>query len=99
MNGQIKRYIYIIGTICIVFLVGSIFIRILPWLILIGVIGYIIMKIIGFIKVKKEQKNSNDIKNNYRNQDINKESTDDYTDYTNGEIIDVEYEDIDDKEK
>ncbi|AWK49712.1 hypothetical protein DIC82_00770 [Clostridium beijerinckii] len=99
MNGQIKRYIYIIGTICMVFLVGSIFIRILPWLILIGVIGYIIMKIIGFIKVKKEQKNSNDIKNNYRNQDINKESTDDYTDYTNGEIIDVEYEDIDDKEK
>ena len=96
MNEQIKKYIYIIGTICIVFLVGSIFIRILPWLILIGVISYIIMKITGFIKVKKEQKNSNDIKNNYRNQDINKESTDDYT---NGEIIDVEYEDIDDKEK
>ena len=96
MNEQIKKYIYIIGTICIVFLVGSIFIRILPWLILIGVISYIIMKITGFIKVKKEQKNSNDIKNNYKNQDINKESTDDYT---NGEIIDVEYEDIDDKEK
>ncbi|HEX9027237.1 MAG TPA: hypothetical protein VF839_12335 [Clostridium sp.] len=96
MNEQIKKYIYIIGTICIVFLVGSIFIRILPWLILIGIITYIIMKIIGFIKVKKEQKNSNDIKNNYRNQDINKESADDYT---NGEIIDVEYEDIDDKEK
>ena len=96
MNEQIKKYIYIIGTIFIVFLVGSIFIRILPWLILIGIITYIIMKIIGFIKVKKEQKNSNDIKNNYRNQDINKESADDYT---NGEIIDVEYEDIDDKEK
>jgi len=96
MNEQIKKYIYIIGTICIVFLVGSIFIRILPWLILIGIITYIIMKIIGFIKVKKEQKNSNDIKNNYRNQDINKESADDYT---NGEIIDVEYEDIEDKEK
>ena len=96
MNEQIKKYIYIIGTIFIVFLVGSIFIRILPWLILIGVISYIIMKITGFIKVKKEQKNSNDIKNNYKNQDINKEPTDDYT---NGEIIDVEYEDIDDKEK
>jgi len=96
MNGDIKRYIYIIGTICIVFLVGSIFIRILPWLILIGAMAYIIIKVMGFIKVKKEQKNSNDIKNNYRNQDINKESTDDYT---NGEIIDVEYEDIDDKEK
>ncbi len=96
MNEQIKKYIYIIGTICMVFLVGSIFIRILPGLILIGVIAYIIIKIMAFIKVKKEQKNSNDIKNNYRNQDINKESTDDYT---NGEIIDVEYEDIDDKEK
>lgn len=96
MNEQIKKYIYIIGTIFMLFLVGSIFIRILPWLILIGVITYIIIKIMGFIKVKKEQKNSNDIKNNYRNQDINKESTDDYT---NGEIIDVEYEDIDDKEK
>jgi len=96
MNEQIKKYIYIIGTIFIVFLVGSIFIRILPWLILIGAMAYIIIKVMGFIKVKKEQKNSNDIKNNYRNQDINKESTDDYT---NGEIIDVEYEDIDDKEK
>ena len=94
MNEQIKKYIYIIGTICIVFLVGSIFIRILPWLILIGAIAYIIIKIMGFIKVKKEQKNSNDIKNNYRNQDINKESTDDYT---NGEVIDVEYEDVDKK--
>ena len=96
MNEQIKKYIYIIGTIFIVFLVGSIFIRILPWLILIGAMAYIIIKVMGFIKVKKEQKNSNDIKNNYRNQDINKESADDYT---NGEIIDVEYEDIDDKEK
>ena len=56
MNGNIKRYIYIIVTICIVFLVGAIFIRILPWLLLAGSIAYMVTKIVGLIKEKKQQK-------------------------------------------
>lgn len=97
MNGNITRYIYIIGTICIVFLLGSILIRILPWLLLFGLITYIIMKIVEFAKGKKQQKNSNNFNFNNRsdNEDSYKESNDDYT---NGEVIDVEYEDIDTKE-
>lgn len=98
MNGQIKKYIYIIGTICIVFLVGAIFIHILPWLLVAGFIAYIVMKIVGFAKGKKQQKNLNnfDFNNRNDNEDSYKESIDDYT---TGEVIDVEYEDIDNKEE
>ncbi len=94
MNGNIKKYIYIIGTICIVFIVGRIFLRIFPWLLLAGIIAYIVIKIMGFIKGKKKQNNPNDINNKYDNVEEYEASTDDYT---NGEIIDVEYEDIDNK--
>jgi hypothetical protein len=94
MNGNIKRYIYIIGTICIVFLLGSILIRNLPWILLVGFITYIVMKIVGFAKGKKQQKNENkfDFNNRSDSEDSHKESTDDYT---TGEVIDVEYEEVD----
>ena len=95
MNGQIKKYVYIIGTIYIVFLLGSIFVRILPYLILFGVITYGVMKIIGFAKVKKQQKDSNKV--DFNNSDDN--YTDSYKDsndeYTSGEVIDVDYEEVD----
>lgn len=96
MNREFKRYMYIIGTICIIFLVGSLILHILPWLLIAGVIIYIVMKIVGFFKEKKRKKNLN----NYYNNDIDKEvySTP-VDDYTTGEIIDVEYEDVDKKEK
>ncbi|BCZ45259.1 hypothetical protein psyc5s11_13260 [Clostridium gelidum] len=94
MNGQIKKYIYIIGTICIVFLVGKVFLNILPYFILFGLVTYVVMKIIGFIKVKKEKKDSNkfDLKNTADNVDNYKDSTDDYI---SGEVIDVDYEEVD----
>lgn len=94
MNGDIKRYIYIIGTICILFLAGAIFLQILPWLLVIGFITYIVIKIVGFVKGKKQQNNF-DFNNRNDNEDSYKESIDDYT---TGEVIDVEYEDIDNKE-
>ena len=96
MNGQIKKYIYIIGTICILFFVGALFIKILPGLLLVGLITYGIMKIVGFAKGKKQQKDSNNFKFNKRDDNVDsyKTSTDDYT---NGEVIDVEYEDVDNK--
>ena len=95
MNGQIKKYIYIIGTICIVFLLGSIFVRIFPYLILLGLVTYGVMKIVGFVKGKKQQKDSNkgDFNNkNHNDIDSYKDSTDEYT---SGEVIDVDYEEID----
>ena len=94
MNGQIKKYIYIIGTICIVFLVGKVFLNILPYLILFGLVTYVVTKIVGFIKVKKEKKDSNkfDLKNSDENVDNYKDSTDDYI---SGEVIDVDYEEVD----
>jgi len=92
MNGDIKRYIYIIGTVCIVFLVGAVVLHVLPWLLLAGFITYVVMKIVGAVRKKKEKKDKNnfDINSSYDNKYIYQMSTDDY----NGEIIDVEYEDV-----
>lgn len=94
MNGDIKRYIYIIAGIVVMFFAVSVFLHILPWLLLAGVIGYVITKVVGFIKAKTEEKHSNKFDNgkddayNYNVQS---------DDYTNGEVIDVDYEDVDDK--
>lgn len=94
MNGQMKKYIYIIGTICILFFGGVIFIKLLPWLILAGVIGYGIMKINSFIKGNKE---SDTISNSeFKNQHNDENSFENGSEsYTNGDIIDVDYEEVD----
>ncbi|OCA96725.1 hypothetical protein [Clostridium beijerinckii] len=96
MNREFKRYMYIIGTICIIFLVGSLILHILPWLLIAGVIIYIVMKIVGFFKEKRRKKNLNNYYNNDRDKEVYSSPIDDYT---TGEIIDVEYEDVDKKEK
>jgi hypothetical protein len=93
MNVDFKRYIYIIGTICVIFLVGSIILHVLPWLLLAGLVGYIITKIVGFIKGNIHKKGSNKIDNNDKIYSYNPQADD----YTNGEVIDVEYEDVDNK--
>ncbi|NRT73580.1 hypothetical protein [Clostridium beijerinckii] len=98
MNREFKRYMYIIGTICIIFLVGSLILHILPWLLIAGVIIYIVMKIVGFFREKKRKKNLNNYYNNESDRDKEVYSTP-VDDYTTGEIIDVEYEDVDKKEK
>ena len=94
MNRDLKRYIYIIGTVCVVFFVVSIFMHVLPWLLLGGFIAYIITKIVRFIKGKSKEKDSSKF-------DTNKDNEYNYSipsdEYTNGEVIDVEYEDVDNK--
>lgn len=94
MNGQIKKYIYIFGTICILVLAGVIFVKILPFLILTGIIGYGIMKISNFIKSKKENDtiSNSEFKNQYNNEDTFENGSESYT---NGDIIDVDYEEVD----
>jgi len=94
MNREFKRYMYIIGTICIIFLVGSIILHILPWLLIAGVVVYIVMKIVGFFREKKRKKNLNSY---YRKDKDNEVYSAPVDDYTTGEIIDVEYEDVEKK--
>ncbi len=96
MNREFKRYMYIIGTICIIFLVGSLILHILPWLLIAGVVVYIVMKIVGFFKEKKRKTNLNSYYSKDKDKEVYSTSVDDYT---TGEIIDVEYEDVDKKEK
>lgn len=96
MNGNFKKYIYIAVTILIVFFVFTTIFKLLPWLILTGIIIYAVMKIIGFLKGKTKEK---DLGNDQKSRDIEYNYKEQADDYTNGEIIDVEYEDIGDKKK
>lgn len=50
----------------------------------------------GIFKEKKRKKNLNNYYNNDRDKEVYSTPVDDYT---TGEIIDVEYEDVDKKEK
>lgn len=94
MNGQIKKYIYIIGTICVLTLAGAIFIKILPWLILAGFIGYGIIKIKDAVNSRKEKDTIDD--SQFKNQYNNKNNFENGSEsYTNGHVIDVDYEEID----
>ena len=94
MNGQIKKYVYIIVTICVVVLAVKVFIKILPGLIIAGVITYGIMKIRSFLRSKKERENlsNSEFKSEHNDQDSFENASDSYT---NGDIIDVDYEEID----
>ncbi|MFT8349434.1 hypothetical protein [Clostridium saccharoperbutylacetonicum] len=94
MNGELKKYIYIIGTVLLLFFVFKIFVKIFPWLLLAGGIIYIITKVVQFIKGKNEARNSDKI-SNAKDEKYDYDIQSD--DYTNGEVIDVEYEDVDSK--
>ena len=98
MNGQIKKYIYMIVTICVVVLAGILFIKILPWLILAGVIAYGIIKIRGLFKGRKENDtlNNSEIRSEHNNEDSFENGSESYT---NGDIIDVDYEEVDKDKK
>lgn len=94
MNGQIKKYIYIIGTICVLVLAGLIFVKILPFLILAGIVGYGVVKITSFIKSKKENDTigNSEVNHQYNNEDTFENGSESYT---SGDIIDVDYEEVD----
>lgn len=93
-----NRYIYIIGTICVLFLVVTLFVKLLPFLIIAGVIIYAIVKLKG--KFKNGKRDNDIVNKNTYNSSTNSDVNNIYTssdDYTNGEIIDVDYEDVDNK--
>ena len=95
MNGDIKRYIYIIAGLCIGFFALSVFLHILPWLLLVGGIGYIITKIVKFIKGKNKERISDKFEDSKVDEYDYNTSSDDYS---TGEVIDVEYEDVNEEQ-
>lgn len=91
MNINIRKYIYIISAVCIVILIGVILKYILPVILIVGIIAYAAIKIRRFINIKKKEKEIN----NYKSDENQYNYQTPTEDYTNGEIIDVEYEEVD----
>jgi amino acid transporter len=81
MNRELKKYIYIIATVCVVFFVISIIFKVLPWLLVGGFIAYIIIKIVKFVKGKSKEKDLSKFNTSKDNEDNDE--------YDNGEVIDV----------
>lgn len=93
-----NKYVYIIGTICVLFVIGALFIKLLPFLVIAGVVIYVITALKGKIAAKKED----DMEKGYGSYNSENNNVEDIynssDDYTNGEIIDVDdYEDVDKK--
>ncbi|MDO5517229.1 MAG: hypothetical protein Q4F66_06705 [Clostridium sp.] len=96
MNRDFKKLIYIVIGVSIFIMVAKLFIRLLPWLIVVGGIIYIVAKVKGAIEKKKLNDNSFN-EDNYADSNDDTVYNSDPEDYTNGEVIDVDYEDVDKK--
>ncbi|CDH89973.1 hypothetical protein CB17B0984 [Clostridium botulinum B str. Eklund 17B (NRP)] len=70
----------------------------MPYILLVGVIAYLLIKLISFIKGKKDKLNG-DVRKNKNVYENNKEFTYDSDDDLVGDIIDVEYEEVDKDKK
>ena len=93
-----NKYIYIIGTVFVLSVVATLFIKLLPFLIVAGIVIYGITALKGKSIAKKQGEMKKEYKsNNHRNNNVSDvyNSSDNYTD---GEIIDVyDYEDVEKK--
>lgn len=96
MNRDFKRLIYMIIGISIIIVIVKLFIKLLPWFILVAGIVYVVSKFKNSIEEKKLKNNKYE-ESSYKDnvyQNIYESNPDNYT---NGEIIDVDYEDVDKK--
>lgn len=91
MNESIRKYIYLFVTICILIVVAKLFISILPLLLIAAIVIYAVSKIKKMINDKSETNKHNMNSNTTYNKETY-ESADD--DYSNGQVIDVDYEDV-----
>ncbi|WP_252250131.1 hypothetical protein [Clostridium sp. ZBS13] len=98
MKGNFRSILYFISSTCIIILIVSLFFSILPYILLVGVIAYLLIKLISFIKGKKDKLNEN-VRKNKNVYENNKEFTYDSNDDLVGDIIDVEYEEVDKDKK
>lgn len=97
MNGKFKGLIYGAGAICIVVLAVKLFVHVLPWLLIIGLAAYVLTKVTTLIKNAKAKKNSQNFTDNgnYESKIDSYSEDDDY----NGDVIDVDYEEVDKNER
>lgn len=93
MKMDIKKYVYVFIAICVIFFIGKILRYLLPIIVVFGLVTYAAIKIRGFIKRRKNQKEINNY-NKHENEYNYEKQTDEYT---TGEIIDVDYEEVDSK--
>ena len=91
-----NKYIYLLGTVIILFVAATLFIKLLPILIAAGVIIYAVSAVKKKIKASKKDTNINN--RNSSNNDTYVEDLHNSQNYTNGEVIDVDYyEDVEKK--
>ena len=88
MSGNFKGLMYTAGVVFILIIVAKLFIRMLPWLILAGGGVYLYTKVKGKLKENKS-------KNITNNSNMNTYS--DAQGYDSGDIIDVDFEEVDNK--
>lgn len=96
MNSGFKTLLYILGVFLVITLILNLAITILPWALLFGGILYIFFKIKGWFIKRKFQKDSSEYYNretSYSNVKVDTVNTDDVV----GDIIDVDYEDVNKK--
>lgn len=97
MSNGIKTILYIVGTFLIIWLVFGFVATILPWLIIAGVVIYIVVKIKGAILNKKANRNDSydtqytETYSESYNSDAFEASRDD----NNTSVIDVDYKEVD----
>lgn len=89
MSDNIKNWLYILGTILVIGMVGVLAFKILWFLLPIIIILYIIFKVKGYFERKNKTSSSvnytSEYKSYYTNEDI---------DDSVGKVIDVDYEDV-----
>ena len=93
MSDKIKSWLFIVSTILIIGIVGVLAFKILLFLLPILLVIYIIFKIKGYIDRKSEKNRTINYTYEYKTSYINEsmENVDDSV----GEVIDVDYEDVD----
>ena len=95
MNFDLKKIIYTVISVFFIVLIIKFFINIFPYILIAGLVIYGVLKIKSFLSLKKNEKNTNSIDNNNYSSNSN-EFYSEENDFS-GEIIDVDYEESDDK--
>ena len=93
MSDKIKSWLFIVSTILIIGIVGVLAFKILLFLLPILLVIYIIFNIKGYIDRKSENKRTINYTYEYKTS-YNNESMENVDDSV-GEVIDVDYEDVD----
>lgn len=88
MNYKFKNWLYILISILVIGVVATLAIKLLVYLIPVLIVVYIILKVKEYIERK------NNISSKRRNEFQYRPDYDVKIDNSNGEVIDVDYEDV-----